>query len=68
MGSDDSCEVVADNLTSNRTRKEKTMQKLTEAEALSLIEVIIPHVTCGEAKKAIERLKEAGVIKTKTDE
>lgn len=44
------------------------MQKLTEAEALSLIEVIIPHVTCGEAKKAIERLKEAGVIKTKTDE
>ena len=48
----------------NRTRKEKTMQKLTEAEALSLIEIVIPHVTCGEAKEAIERLKGAGAIKT----
>lgn len=40
------------------------MQKLTEAEALSLIEIVIPHVTCGEAKEALERLKGAGAIKT----
>lgn len=40
------------------------MQKLTKEEALSLIEFIIPHVNCGEAKGIIERLKGAGAIKT----
>lgn len=40
------------------------MQKLTEAEALLLIEIVIPHVTCKEAREALDRLKEAKVIKT----
>lgn len=38
------------------------MKKLTEIEALALIEIIVPNVTCEKARKALERLKEKDVI------
>ena len=38
------------------------MEKLTEYEALCIIETAFPGITCGEAKDALIRLKEKDLI------
>ena len=37
-------------------------KKINEYDALCILEIAFPGITCGEAKEALNRLKEKGIV------